>query len=264
MKMGVPIFRSNIHSQIRSINMKKKTKVILIVLLVIVLAAAVAAYLNRDLFAIVKDSVSYDNETLEKMVEENQVKTDETLKSIGIESVNPLTEEDLEKLQSGEMTEEEAAEKVVGISGSGSAKPDGSGEQTNSENSKPGQPENGTDGGKKQETDQNVARLVGKMYVLKAKFESELSGLESWVISQYVALPESERTYSAKVKLGRQALDKANSLEANCDSQVNAILNDMETELKNAGMDTSSVDSIRSAYENEKKITKSYYLSKYL
>lgn len=241
--------------------MVKKKRIFLIVFLVILLVAFLAVYLNRDLIFAIKDGVSYDSETLEKMAEENRIKTDEVLKSVGIETVNPLTSEEIEKLQNGEITAEEAAEKIVGVSNAPAGNSNGSGDVA------PSTPQTGDSSDedtKIREADRKIAVLVGKIYVLKAEFESELSGLESQIISQYTSLPEEERTYSSKVKLGRSALSQANSLEANCDSQMEAILTELKTELVAAQRDASLISSIRSAYEEEKKIKKSYYLSKYL
>lgn len=242
--------------------MKKITKILLIALIVVILAAAAFAYANRSWIAVIINGVSNDNETLEKMVEENRKNTDETLKAIGIQEINPLSDDDIRRLKNGEMSEEEAVEKVLGKN---AESPQNSQSSEEPSETKPEAPpsENSDLAAKQQAANEKVANLVGNMYVLKARFEGELADLEGWIIGEYEALPKEERTYASKVKLGRKALAKANELEASCDSQVDRILSDMEAVLKDAGMDTSCVDAIRSAYKSEKEITKSYYVSKY-
>lgn len=94
--------------------MKKITKILLIALIVVILVAAAFAYANRSWIAVIINGVSNDNETLEKMVEENRKNTDETLKAIGIQEINPLSDDDIRRLKNGEMSEEEAVEKVLG------------------------------------------------------------------------------------------------------------------------------------------------------
>lgn len=242
--------------------MKKITKILLIALIVVILAAAAFLYANRSLITVIIDGMSYDGETLEKMVAENKEKTDETLKAIGIQEINPLSDEDVARLKNGDMSEEEAIDKILGKN---AENPENSQNSEKPPETKPEAPPSDKDdqAAKQQAANEKVANLVGNMYVLKARFESELADLESWIISEYMALPDEQRTYASKVKLGRQALAKANELEASCDSQVNRILSDMESALKDADMDTSCVGAIRSAYESEKEVTKSYYISKY-
>ncbi len=231
--------------------MKKKTKIFLVVLLVVAVALCAVAYFLRDTISVVKTAVENDSETLEQLVIQQKQTTEEALKSVGLESINPLNSEDLEKLKNGEITEEEAIKSIIGQD---TAQPPAESKPEDDDKQYAIQ----------QEANSKVAKLIGKLYVLKAQFESELAGLEGSIISQYTALPPEKHTYSEKVKLGRQALATATSLEASCDSQVYAILDEVEAILSNAKMDTSTVASIKSAYQSEKKITKSYYLDKYL
>ena len=56
-------------------------------------------------------------------------------------------------------------------------------------------------------------------------------------------------------------LGKAGSLEGEADAKVEDLLSELKTELEAIGANPSIVDTMRSSYENEKTLKKSYYLS---
>ena len=101
-------------------------------------------------------------------------------------------------------------------------------------------------------------------YVLKAKFSSDLKGIEDWVNAKYRELTkeygEGNIPYSVKTKVGKAAYNDALELEANCDAEVEEILTELTTLLEETGQSTTVVDEIRAAYENEKMLAKSYYM----
>jgi hypothetical protein len=55
----------------------------------------------------------------------------------------------------------------------------------------------------------------------------------------------------------------ATRLENTCDSQIEAILKDLEVYLNETESDTGAVAEIRKAYKEEKYLKKSYLLSQY-
>ena len=54
-----------------------------------------------------------------------------------------------------------------------------------------------------------------------------------------------------------------NSLEAQCDGEVEAIIAQLTKELKDINADTSIIKSIRKAYNSEKSLKKAYYINQY-
>ncbi len=110
---------------------------------------------------------------------------------------------------------------------------------------------------------EKISNLIGKLYVLKSQFEGQLAAIEAQTLAQYDALPKEKHTTASKLDLGNQGLEKAAGLEKSCDAQVESILSQIKTLLQQTNQDDSLVDSIRSAYNSEKQITKSYYVSKY-
>ena len=78
--------------------------------------------------------------------------------------------------------------------------------------------------------------------------------------AEYGALSPEQRE-KQKNSLASKYIGLAGSLEANCDSQMEAILSRIQKHLKENGGDTSLVKEIRKVYENEKALKKSYYMS---
>ena len=113
------------------------------------------------------------------------------------------------------------------------------------------------------EYNKKVADLIAKVYVIKANFTSSLAAFENDIISSYKALPTSERTNANKAKIVADNMSYALGLEAQCDAQIAAVTDELTALLKQYGKDTALVDSINSAYQQEKELKKAYYLSLY-
>lgn len=250
-----------------------------------------------------KDSFTYTQEELENLKVENDKRTEEVLKEAGIENVRPLTDEEEKELVSGNISEQDAVDLVLGkktINEIKNEKDASSSLQNRSEQSDSQQPggaktpdakdsiednpktddvttDNKTDiktnDDTNKETDEKleaaneeISNLIGKIYVLKSQYTAELSNLENWVISSRRALSKEEKAEKlspAEQEIGRQMYAKAAKLESDCDTQIKSILSELKTLLEQTGQDTSIVSQIRKAYDNEKQIMKSYYISTY-
>lgn len=269
--------------------MKRKHKILISVLLVFFIVCSVLVYLNFDFLVMLKNGFSYSKSDLEQMKSKNEEETKEVLKTIGISSIRPLTTEETKELSDGNITEKDAIDLVLGKKTLDEIKNKDISEQNTdnknedlpskpSENAPPGE-NNDKEQGKGDNTlsnnqsesktsvdeaNEEISELIGKMYVLKGQFEGELAGVESWTLSQYRALTkEQKKSTAAKMEIGNQALAKALSLEKSCDAQVEQILSQIKYLLEKTNQDTSLVNSIRSAYNNEKQLMKSYYISTY-
>ena len=227
--------------------------VILFVLLICILWAGLFVYKNRNSIM----AIYYTSTGRLDVLQQNKQNTDEralqAIKEFGVETVRPLTEEETAQLASGELTEEEAVNLVLGKE-SEETSTEGEGDtvsssSTNSANN---------------EKNEEIARLIGEMYVLKAKFSTDLKAIEDWVNSKYREYTkeygEGNIPYSVKAKVGRAAYDKALALETSCDTQVEEILAKLTTLLEETGQSTNIVSEIRASYENEKMLAKSYYM----
>lgn len=302
--------------------MKKRNVILLIVLGIVVtvfIVAGILIYKNWNVITAMYYHYSGNAEELEKNRDDADKRAEEAMKALGIENIRPLTEEETDKLNSGEISEDEAvklvlgneeettdeqsentepqkdsenktdsgndktseaessdnktspeSEKTTGTQGAGSnaGKNDssGSGNKTNTgKNDNVKEPEESPEIKAKKD---RIAELIGKMYVLKSKFSKELSAIEDWVNSKY---REFCKEYggaenipsSAKMKVGKKAYEDALALEASCDTEFYAILDEIETLLIETNQSTSVVSEIKSSYESEKKIAISYYMSQF-
>lgn len=243
----------------------KKRYVFLIILALIVVAVGIFAYVNRGIISAVVHGLTVTEEQRLQQKQETDKKTEEAVKQLGVEEIRPLTEAEAEKLSKGELTEEEAIDIIIGKNNETTDTPvkdnTPSGQKKPSETKKPEKTDNSQ---KIAEANNRIAKLVGKMYVLKSQFTGELKSVEKWVKAEYKKLTaEEKKSISVKTKIGNEAVSKATALEKSCDAQVESILSEISTLLKGSGQSTDLVKQIRKAYEEEKQLTKSYYVSKY-
>ena len=112
-------------------------------------------------------------------------------------------------------------------------------------------------------SDVKIAELIGKIYVLEAKFTGKLKSLEQWAIDEYMSVHPSK--YKEKKKeLISVGYPKLAALEKECDVKVEEILSELAKELKAAGQGTELVEQIRNSYADKKQLSKSHYISEYL
>lgn len=113
------------------------------------------------------------------------------------------------------------------------------------------------------EVDKRIAEIVTRMYVLKSEYTGAIDGIVASMKAEYVLLPVEQRNRSAKQSIAARYMAQINSMEIQCDAQVNSIVAELRTLLKNNGRDTALADAIMSTYASEKENTKAYYLSTY-
>jgi hypothetical protein len=101
------------------------------------------------------------------------------------------------------------------------------------------------------------------MYVYKAQYTSEIEKIIDSMKKEYSVLSEDQKTTAAKTAIVSKYLNTISAMEAQCDAQVNSLVEQLRQALEKTGQDVSLADSILQAYKNEKEITKSYYISKY-
>ncbi len=238
--------------------MKRRSIILLIIFLIIIISAGLVACKYYDYISMFYKAATTSSEKLQESKQEADQRAMEAIKEYGIETVRPLTEEETEKLNNGELTEEEAVNIVLGrLDGEVSTQNNNSSVQGTSAN------DNGLSEAVLKEKNAEIAQLIGKVYVLKAKFTNELDAVEKWVHSEYNKLTKEEKkSTSAKVKIGKEAYSRALALEADCDIQMEEILDRLTVLLEETGQSTTLVGEIRTAYENEKTVKISYYMDK--
>ena len=191
-----------------------------------------------------------------------------------------LTDDDLDKLLSGEITLEELTGEAAASSGgeqeaaasapqeeAGSAASSGSsGSQTESSNaSSSGKKENttGTSGSStasaaekpasssgKQEAayETEVKALLKQLYSVKARAESELNSCIAGAKAEYKALPESQR----KISIALARSGRLYAMQASYDKEVENIVSQMRTVLTANGQSTALADQAMASYKAQK------------
>lgn len=133
----------------------------------------------------------------------------------------------------------------------------------------PQEPAQNDDNDDLKEVNEQVARLVAKLYVVKAQANNEIDTLDNDLKAQYVAeckalSPEERKTQkmTIKAKYLKQAAKVLATWEKTYDANVESIISEVETLLKDSGQDTALAQSLRTAYNDEKTYIKAYYLNR--
>lgn len=202
-----------------------------------------------------------------------------------------LTDDEIDKLLSGEITLEELADEAA-ASGSGeqeasasspqqetgavsspagsSASSGSSGSQTESSNaSSSGKKENttGTSGSStasaaekpasssgKQEAayETEVKALLKQLYSVKARAESELNSCIAGAKAEYKALPESQQTQARKISIVLARSGRLYAMQASYDKEVESIVSQMRAILTANGQSTALADQAMASYKAQK------------
>lgn len=202
-----------------------------------------------------------------------------------------LTDDDLDKLLSGEITLEELADEAA-ASGSGeqeasasapqqetgavsspagsSASSGSSGSQTESSNaSSSGKKENTTgtsssstasaaekpasSSGKQEAAyETEVKALLKQLYSVKARAESELNSCIAGAKAEYKALPESQQTQARKISIALARSGRLYAMQASYDKEVESIVSQMRAILTANGQSTALADQAMASYKAQK------------
>lgn len=222
--------------------MKRGKRFLFIILAFLIIFGGIAIW-QRDNIKAVIDSFNYSEEELSKMIAGNKEALEAELKE-KYNIVGTFTEEDEKKIMSGEMSVEEAvAMKLKEL------------DEINKQNDNIS-PE------AKKKTDKIVSEKIIEFYSLKAYYLGQLGQMEAKVLADYIALPKEKQNLVGKKELVSKYMSVATALLNQCDAKVDELTKEMETEIKAVGGDLSIIKLVKEAYENEKNLKKSYYISK--
>lgn len=240
--------------------MRRWMKILCIVLALLAALLAGLYWWQRENLKAVKDAASHSSEELEEKLAENQQQIRDVVDAAPEIVVREVTEEERQALRDGTMTQEELIERLLDT-----------GEQSDStatpgmEETPPGedpkvpaeQPKPAEDPYQKE-----LSAIIAKVYVLREDFTMALDNMYDDAKAEYIALPAEKRTKSNLVKMASKYLDKATTLEKECDTRMDAIVADMEKLIQENNGDMSLVDTVVYSYANEKSLKKSWYMSK--
>ncbi|MBR0278162.1 MAG: hypothetical protein IJQ50_06870 [Clostridia bacterium] len=202
------------------------------IVFIIVIAASVFAIYQKNNIQSLLYSSKYSGDELEERNQDINSKIKTVVEQVLGISIVPLSEEDSQKLINGEISREEAFAIITGNSKSGS-------------------------------DSVKINELVVDVYLLKADYLSRIYGLITQIESEWNAVPYEERTLTKKFAVIRKYMDKGSKLERECDKKMDALLKELEKELKASGKDTSIISEITALYNEEKAVKKAALLGKY-
>lgn len=239
---------------------RKKSHKVLITLLsvlgLLVIVVAVICFIERDNISAVITSVKYSKEDIQEQIDNSKDDIKESLKEYNIDTLRDFTFEEEEQIRRGQITYEEALQRIMEESGVADNLTVGSGD--NSFNSNSGTLSNGVPSVTANSNDPSsiVSEYAIKLYGVKAFYLGQIGNL--------VDRAKAEHKSGASLKsLASKYIGEAASLEKEADAGVDNLLEELKSKLDAVGADTSVIDTMKSAYINEKNLKKSYYLSLY-
>ena len=182
-----------------------------------------------------------------------------------------ITDDELEQLLSGELTLDSLTRTGTDEAPAASeAQGTAAGEQparTESEAAASSEPEDSASGSeqsaasskapaeeKQQEAayEAEVKALIQQTYALKAIAEKGLNSSISAAKAEYKALPAEQQTKPKKIMICLSKTGELTSLQSYCDKEMNRIVSQLRTVLKENGQSTELADQVMSTYKAEK------------
>ena len=245
--------------------MRKSIKILLVILAVILMAAGALVVWQYDNISALIKGLSSSSEDLAVKIDEHRNKVKTEIEKYVPKPIEDISAEDEKKLILGEISPEEVAEKYklpleYMKDDINNKIPDKKPAASVNESPKPSvnKPVD-----KNKLIEEEISNSLAQLYALKAKYVNKLGELEREVKEQYLNLPKSKQNKEGKKELVMANIDYVANLEKTCDSEVDKVVADLEKKLKELGGDLEIIQIIKDAYDEEKELKKSYYLSLY-
>lgn len=270
--------------------MKKFFKVLGIIILVLIIAAAALAVWQWKYVKAFFDGMRYDEQALGEQQLKAAEKTVEDVNSYFTASLREMTDEEKEKIASGELSQSALLAKIIseatgvplegdeepvgpvaenapdGEASSGLTSSESGGEETGTGDADSG--DGATSGGEAVQTqpnaDQIVAVAVSKLYSLQSQYTGQIDSLVARAKAYYKEQKAANGTAAARSSTLAAFSGEVVSMESACDAKVEAVLSDLTAQLNAIGADTSIVATLRSSYNSEKSAQRAAYVSKYM
>ena len=151
-----------------------------------------------------------------------------------------LTHEEMEELISGNTTLAELEQKRFNLPSSGASE------------AATVSPEDAAAAQAPASYDVELQALINQLYAVKANAESGLNSAIQSAKDEYHALPADKQTATRKVSIVMGKSSELQKLEADCDKQVDAIVEKMRTLLQENGQSTELADQVKASYKAQK------------
>ncbi len=221
-------------------------KIILwILVIIIIILTLVGVIYKRELSALYNITFVSSEKAATKLQENKNQLKDELKTSYEIEDalIEGFTDEEMEKITKGEMTVDEAMERI---------EKDVAAQQT-------GTPikDDNTEKIKKA-----ISDAATKLYRAKAEYSTSLASLETEVPAFYRNLRKQKiSSAEAKAKVISKYLPVLTNLSKDADAKVAEILSNLKSTLKSLKADTKVIDKMKAEYESEKAAKQAEYMS---
>ncbi len=219
--------------------MKKALKAIGIILCVLIIIILIFAYIQRDNISAFIDAMRYDNEQIVEKISENDKALKDEIEGYLSEKYREYTQEEKEQIARGDVSEKEVLAKIIAE-------------------------KNASEGANKKSSAGIISSYVSELYAMEDRYIAGIEGVLARAKADYKKEAKSKRDATAIANISERYIGEIESMEARCDSEVEALLVRLKNELDSIKADTSIISTIRNAYENEKQLKRSYYISKYM
>ena len=212
--------------------MKKLFKILLVVVLVVTVALGWFLYNNRDYIKALLLAERNSGAEISTNIGERERQTVQTLgKYIPIKDLTGINSE-----YNGLKSERESLENI----------------------------KNAIDYNALDEIQSEIAKYILRLYELKGEYLGKAEALIQTARDEFHSLPKDQWNVDNRTKIITKYSKDAYSALTQCDNEVDKICNDLEKYLKDNNADTSIVNEIKKAYEEEKMLKKAYYIKKYI
>lgn len=262
--------------------MSRAKKIILSILIVlgILLIAGVGALLwsQWDNVSAVIDGLRHSQEELETKIADNDQAVKDAVAAMPEVTVRDITEEERQALRDGTLTSDELVQNLITPQQQPEKDPE-TGEGYNNQQPKPpADPGQKPDSKPEQQGssspptvpektpeqlayEQELSAIIARVYVLREDFLGRLDALMNQAIAEFGKIPAEERTASKLAAFASGYLSIGFDMEAECDAQIEAIVVELETLLKENNGDLSIAQTVYDTYVEEKSLKKAWYMA---
>lgn len=197
---------------------------------------------QKDNIVAVYDGLSQNETDIQNEITDSKQSIQAELEQYDVTGLRDFTFEEEEAIRKGQITVEEAVQKIIAesVAEGGTVPKSVSPQGSATTVSNP--------------TAEIVSEYTIKLYSLKAVYLGKIGNVIDNAKADYKAGMRPKELMS-------KYLSAAANLESEADSKVDSLLAELTNELNSVGADTSIVKTMKSSYENEKSLKKSYYMS---
>ncbi len=233
---------------------KKGLIVFLSILTVVIVGITVFAVNQYNNIKAISYMTRYTSKEREVLIRDNSERIHSIMERLPDVNVRPLTDDEEELLNSGEMSEADALNVIMGKDTESNPEIE---TETVREDVK-ATAELKQEDGEDIQSKEKINELVARVYLLRSNFTGKINSLVEQAKAEFIKGGSSNA-----LGLARKYMNLGLGLESECDGQIEIILQELSGELEKSGGDMSIIDDIKTAYDNEKSLKKAELIDKY-